>query len=97
MREDPLKNGADSSEKPDAVLQVLAHPLGSTDFFTREPDGKFRAPAKAWNEKQLFSPDQVLEVRMVGGRLKISRKTKRPDAGDEFQSIGAGGQIAAFC
>jgi hypothetical protein len=40
-------------------------------FFTRESDGKFEANAKAWDEKAVYLADQMLEVRMLAGRLRI--------------------------
>jgi hypothetical protein len=96
---DPPFSDAESQEKPDGVLKVLAHIEGATVFFTREADGKFGASAKAWDEKQVVLPDQVLEVRMVAGRLRIARQAKRSDARDEHRSpqpIGADGEIAEF-
>ena len=30
----------------------------------------------------VFLPEQVLEVRMISGRLRIARKVKQRDAGD---------------
>ena len=46
------------------------------------PDGKFRATSKSWDEAKVFLPDQILEVRMIAGCIRIARKVKQRDAGD---------------
>ena len=44
-------------------------------------------------------PDQILEIRMVAGRIRIARKAKHRDAGDLQQApepVGAEGEITEF-
>ena len=80
------------------MLEVLAHTEDTQIMLTRLPDGKFRATSRSWDEAKVVLPDQILELRMVGGRIRIARKAKR-DAGDLQRSaepIGPEGEITEF-
>jgi hypothetical protein len=48
----------------------------------RLPEGKMRVTSKSWDEAKVILPDQVLEVRVFEGRIRIARKEKQRDAGD---------------
>ena len=43
----------------------------------RRPDGKFKVTSKSWDDGKVILPGQILEIWMVGGRLRIARKEKR--------------------
>jgi hypothetical protein len=36
----------------------------------------------SWDGEKVFLPNQVLEVRIVEGRLHVARKVRRPDEWD---------------
>ncbi len=47
----------------------------------------------------MILPDQVLELRMLAGRVRVARKARHPDAGElppPVEQIGAEGEIAEF-
>ena len=48
----------------------------------------------------MILPDQVLELRMLAGRVRVARKARHPDAGQilppPVEQIGAEGEIAEF-
>jgi len=71
-----------AGEKIDPVLEVLAYSDDTQVVLSKLTDGKFKATSKSWDEGKVILPDQVLEVRLVDGRLRIARKDKRRDMGD---------------
>ena len=62
------KAAAAMGEKIDAVLETLAFCDDIQIVLGKQPDGKFRATSKSWDEARVFLPDQILEVRMISGR-----------------------------
>lgn len=100
MRVDPATSGASSAgEKIDTVLEVLALADDTQVVLARQPDGKMRVTSKSWDEAKVILPDQVLEVRVVDGRVRIARKAKRPDEGDRpaiFEPAPVEGEITEF-
>ncbi len=55
--------------------------------------------SKDWDEEKVILPDQVLELRMLAGRVRVARKARHPDAGElppPVEQIGAEGEIAEF-
>ena len=86
-------------EKIDAVLETLAFSDDIQIVLGKLPDGKFRATSKSWDETKLFLPDQILEVRMISGRIRIARKVKQRDAGDlqrKAEPVSPDGEISEF-
>ena len=53
------------------------------------PDGKIPRNVKELGRGQGFLPDQVLETRVVAGRIRFARKQKHRDAGDLQQRAEA--------
>ena len=93
------KSAAAMGEKIDAVLETLAFSDDTQIVLSKQPDGKFRATSKSWDEAKVFLPDQVLEVRMIAGRLRIARKVKQRDAGDlqwVAEPVPPDGEITEF-
>ena len=93
------KAAAAMGEKIDAVLETLAYSDDTQIVLSKQPDGKFRATSKSWDEAKVFLPDQVLEVRMISGRLRIARKVKQRDAGDlqrKAEPVPPDGEITEF-
>ena len=64
------------------VLEVLAIADDTQVVIAKLPDGKFKATSKSWDEPKVFLPGQVLEVRMMGDRVRIARKVKHQDEHD---------------
>jgi len=49
----------------------------TTLILERLPEGKIRVTSNAFNgEEKVILADQVLEVRMTGGRIRIARKPR---------------------
>lgn len=95
----PTDAPAAAGEKIDPVLEVLAHTEDTQIVVKRQTDGKFRVTSKSWDEGKVILPDQVLELRMVGGRIRVARKEKQRDAGDlqrQAQPMGGEGEITEF-
>jgi len=95
----PSDLASQAGEKIDVVLATLAFTDDTILVLSRLPDTKFRATSKSWDEAKVFLPDQVLEVRMVGGRIRIARKDKRRDLGDlqqEPEAVLPDGEITEF-
>ncbi len=91
--------GENSSGKPEPVLDVMALTEDTVIVIGRLPDGKFKVTSKSWDEEKVVLPDQVLELRSLGGRIRVARKARHPDAGDvppAVEPIGADGEIAEF-
>ncbi|MGO9849098.1 MAG: hypothetical protein ACLPKT_21590 [Methylocella sp.] len=91
--------GENSQQKPEPVLDVLALTEDTAVGVTRLPEGKFKVTSKSWDTEKVVLPDQVLELRMIGGRVRIARKARHPDSGDmpsPVERIGAEGEIAEF-
>ena len=66
---------------------------------TRVHDGKFKVTSKSWDEEKVGLPHQVLELRMLAGRVRVARKARHPGSGDtlpQVEPIGAEGEIAEF-
>ena len=83
----------------DAVLNILAHTEDTTLVLSLLTDGKFAVRSKSWDENAVILPDQVLEVRMIEGRLRVAPKEKHPDAGNPFLTpapYGTEGEIGEF-
>jgi hypothetical protein len=78
----PPDFAAAAGEKIGPVLEILALSEDTQVVIARLPDGKMRVTSKSWDEAKVILPDQVLELRMVEGRIRIARKEKRRDAGD---------------
>jgi hypothetical protein len=76
-----------AGERIEPVLEVLALCDNTQVVIARMPDGKLRATSKSWDQAKVILPDQVLEVRMGGGRIRVARKQKRRDT-----ATGSGGQ-----
>jgi hypothetical protein len=70
------------AKKSTWFLETLVFSDETTVVLSRQPDGKFRATSKSWDEAKVFLPDQVIEVWAVDGRLRIARKEKQRDTGD---------------
>ncbi len=91
--------GQNSSQKPEPVLNVLALTEDTVIVVTRLHDGKFKVTLKSWDEERVGLPHQVLELRMLAGRVRVARKARHPDSGDApplVEPIGAEGEIAEF-
>lgn len=100
MRADTPGN-ASSEPNPahEPVLEVLAIADDTQVVVTKLPDGKFKATSKSWDEGKVILPDQVIEIRMVGGRLRVARKVKHQDEGDRpaiFAPAPVEGEIEEF-
>jgi hypothetical protein len=90
---------AAAGEKIDPVLEILALSEDTQVLIERLPEGKMRVTSKSWDEAKVILPDQVLELRMVEGRIRIARKEKRRDAGHlqrAAEPAPAGGEITEF-
>jgi hypothetical protein len=88
-----------SQQKPEPVLDVLALTEDTVLVVTRLPEGKFKVTSKSWDAEKVVLPDQVLELRMLAGWVRIAKKARRPDSGDlppPVDPIGAEGEIAEF-
>ena len=64
----------------------VVEPLAITDRATlvleKLADGKIRVTSTSLVEDKVVLPGQVLEIRSLDGRIRISRKERLPDAGD---------------
>ena len=69
-------------ENLEKVLERLATTEKSTIVIERQPEGKMRVTSGSWDGEKVFLPNQVLEVRIVEGRLHVARKVRRPDEWD---------------
>lgn len=45
-------------------------------------DGKMRVTSLAWEDARVLLPNQVLELRTMGKRVRVVKKERHPDAGD---------------
>lgn len=71
-----------AGEKIDTVLETLAFTEDTQIILKRLPEGKIQATSKSWDEAKVVLPDQVLEIRLADGRIRIARKEKKRDTGD---------------
>jgi hypothetical protein len=62
----------------DRVIEKLATLVTLT--IERQPEGKMRVTSGSWDHERVFTPDQVLEVRVVNSRLYVTRKDRHHDA-----------------
>ena len=88
-----------AGEKIDTVIDTLAFTDDTAIVVSKLPDGKFKAASKSWDEAKVILPDQVLEIRMIEGRIRVARKEKRRDTGDLQRSaepVGVDGEITEF-
>ena len=91
--------GENSQQKPEPVLDILALTEDTVVVVARLTDGKFKVTSKSWDEEKVVLPDQVLELRMLAGRVRVAKKARHPDSGDApppVEPIGAEGEIAEF-
>ncbi len=67
-------------------LQEVKRQLATVDSTTlvlhAMKDGKLTAAATMWTDKAVLLPDEVLEARVVRGRLHITVKSKVRDTND---------------
>jgi hypothetical protein len=63
-------------------VEVLAFTEKATLVVERLPDGKIRTTSLSFDGDKVIMTDQVLEVRNIGGRIRIARKERLPDEGD---------------
>jgi hypothetical protein len=68
---------------PVLTLETLLLTEKATLSFERVDGGKIRVKASSWDDAKVILPDQVLEVRNIDGRLRVARKGREPDAGDQ--------------
>lgn len=99
MRVETPANSSSSAPDHEPVIEILAIADDTQVVLAKLPDGKFKATSKSWDEGKVFLPGQVLEIRMVGDRLRIARKVKHSDEHDRpaiFQPAPADGEIEEF-
>jgi hypothetical protein len=71
--------GPDSLEK---VLERMA--IGDDVILTvkRDTEGKMRATARTWPDAKVLGRNEVIEIRNVGGQIRVARKTRNHDDWD---------------
>jgi hypothetical protein len=69
-------------EKLEKVLEKLATSDKTTIVIERLTDGKMRVTSGSWDGERSFFRDQMLEVRVVEGRLHVARKERHYDQWD---------------
>ncbi len=92
-------SGQNSQQKLGPVLDVLALTEDTVAVVTRLPEGKFKVTSKSWDAEKVVLPDQVLELRMLAGQVRVAKKARHRDSGDApppVEQIGAEGEIAEF-
>ena len=66
----------------DKVLEKLAKTDKVTVSLVALPDGKIRANTSAWGDAKVLLRNEVLEVRVIDGQLRLARKERFHDDGD---------------
>jgi len=79
---DHLRFGLRGNRKIDPILETLCFADGTQIVLTKLTDGKFEVTSNSWDKGKVILPDQILEIRLVDGRIRIARKEKRRDMGD---------------
>ena len=64
------------------VLERMA--IGDDVVLTvkRDLDGKMRATAKTWSDAKVLGRNEVIEIRNVGGQIRVARKARYHDEWD---------------
>lgn len=90
---------AQAGEKIEDVIEKLAYTDDTNVVVTKLDGGKFKVTSKSWDDFKVILPGEVLELRMVDGRIRIARKHKHRDTGDlqqQAQPVGTEGEIIEF-
>ena len=73
-----------AGEKIDPVLETLCFSDDTQIVLSKLTDGKFKATSKSWDEGKVILPHQVLEVRLVDGRIHgrpaTASRARAPDS-----------------
>ena len=66
----------------DKVLEKLAKADNVMVSLEALPEGKIRANTSAWGDAKVLLRDEVLEVRVIDGQLRLACKERSTTTGD---------------